>query len=72
MTRFFKCLCGIVLFLQLPTVCSAQFAKGCNYRTFFNRRPPELVSAASHWINSREQLTLEKLRGNVVWLQFNF
>ena len=33
---------------------------------------PELVSRPAHWINTDEPVTLERLRGKVAWLQFNF
>lgn len=36
------------------------------------RVPPELVFSPRHWINGVRGMTLEDLRGKVVWLQFNF
>ena len=42
------------------------------HKSFLGRRPPELVSTTEHWLGWNERLTLAKLRGQVVWLQFNF
>ena len=39
--------------------------------SFWGQVPPELV-ASGEWINSHEPLTLQSLRGNVVWLEFSF
>lgn len=33
---------------------------------------PEFVSRPEHWINADDPVTLERLRGKVAWLQFNF
>lgn len=41
-------------------------------RSFRGKTPPELVSDKEHWIGATEQVTLTKLKGHVVWLQFNF
>ena len=43
-----------------------------DFKSFKDHVPPELVSAPSHWVNANGAVTLEKLRGHVVWLQFNF
>ena len=43
-----------------------------NFKSFKDHVPPELVSAPSHWMNAGDAVTLEKFRGQVVWLQFNF
>ena len=40
-------------------------------KSFLGERPPELVFESEWWINT-EPLTLEKLRGKVVWLQYHF
>ncbi len=42
------------------------------FKSFKDHVPPELVSAPSHWVNTNDATTLERLRGHVVWLQFNF
>lgn len=34
--------------------------------------PPELVAQKKHWIGTTEEVTLEKLKGRVVWLEFNY
>ncbi len=40
--------------------------------SYLGTQPPELVSEKEHWIGASEPLTLEKLKGKVVWLHFNF
>jgi len=40
--------------------------------SFLGKAPPEIVSETDHWIGAREPLTLRKLKGQVVWLHFNF
>jgi hypothetical protein len=42
------------------------------YNSYKGKTPPELVSEKEHWLNSKKPLTLEKLRGRVVWLEFSF
>lgn len=39
-------------------------------KALVGRLPPELISADSDWLTG-PSITLEKLRGRVVWLQFN-
>ncbi len=43
-----------------------------SFRSFKGRVPPEIVSSERHWVNASRAVTLERLRGKVVWLQFNF
>jgi hypothetical protein len=40
--------------------------------SFRGRVPPELVAETQHWIGASEAITLAKLKGRVVWLEFNF
>jgi hypothetical protein len=51
-------------------------AFGAQDRIFSNsykgQAPPEIVSEAGQWLNAKEALSLEKLRGRVVWLEFGF
>lgn len=42
------------------------------YNTYKGKAPPELVSEKDQWLNTKNPLTLEKLRGRVVWLEFSF
>ncbi len=42
------------------------------YNSYKDKTPPELVSEKEHWLNAKKPLTLEKLRGRVVWLEFSF
>jgi cytochrome c biogenesis protein CcmG/thiol:disulfide interchange protein DsbE len=41
------------------------------YQSFLNQSPPELAPSGQ-WLNSQEPLTLQALRGKVVWLEFSF
>jgi hypothetical protein len=40
--------------------------------SYLGKSPPELVSESHHWIGTSAPLTLAKLKGQVVWLHFNF
>jgi len=42
------------------------------YNSYMGKTPPELVSEKEHWLNAKKPLSLEKLRGRVVWLEFSF
>ena len=42
------------------------------YYSQLGKRPPELRSSDAHWINAARKVTLSQLKGQVVWLQFNF
>ena len=43
------------------------------YRSFTGKVPPELRSSPDHWVNrTKGGLTLAKLKGKTIWLQFNF
>lgn len=42
------------------------------YNSYKGKVPPELVSEKEHWLNAKKPLTLEGLRGRVVWLEFSF
>ena len=43
-----------------------------SFRSLKGRFPPEITSSEQHWMNASRTVTLERLRGKVVWLQFNF
>lgn len=58
--------------LTLCALTGSSAAQRLNHRSFLNERPPELKSAEEHWLGWPRKLTLENLRGKVVWLQFNF
>ncbi len=51
---------------------SAAFAQQGDRYSFLGKAPPEIVSDKNHWIGACEPLTLSKLKGQVVWLHFNF
>lgn len=40
--------------------------------SYLGKAPPELQSDREHWLNVKEPLALEKLKGRVVWLEFSF
>lgn len=42
------------------------------YTSYLGKRPPELKGLAAHWVNKAAPVTLNKLHGQVVWLEFNF
>ena len=42
------------------------------HNSYVGRRPPELVSQQAHWLAHHGPTELDQLKGNVVWLQFNF
>jgi len=42
------------------------------HRSFLGEAPPELVIPEEGWLNAATPLTLESLRGRVVWLEFSF
>ncbi|GEM_PF-2887032 len=40
--------------------------------SYLGKAPPELSGEKSDWLNSKDVLKLEKLKGRVVWLEFSF
>src|SRR6185295_18591883 len=40
--------------------------------SYLGKAPPELVNAEAKWLNVEGPLTLEKLKGKVVWIEFGF
>jgi hypothetical protein len=60
---------ALVTMLALAPAC-AQDEK--NFNSYKGKAPPELASEKEHWINSAEALSLEKLKGKVVWLEYSF
>lgn len=57
------------LWLALTANLSAQ---AFNYQSFLGQTPPELQAEAQHWLGWDRRVSLADLRGQVVWLQFNF
>ena len=39
-------------------------------KSFLGKAPPELVSEKGDWVNASDAVTLAKLKGKVVWLEF--
>lgn len=60
---------GMLLACSLTSTATAQKH---GFNSYLGKHPPELVSKQEHWLGWQEQVTLEKLKGNVIWLQFNF
>lgn len=58
------------LSVALLRVAYAQSRSG--FTSFMGKQPPELVIAKDGWINWNGRLSLEKLRGYVVWLEFSY
>ena len=40
--------------------------------SYLGKTPPELVSDQTHWLVHSKKLSLAKLKGELVWLQFNY
>ena len=40
--------------------------------SYLGKAPPELTNEGSKWLNVAEPLTLAKLKGKVVWIEFGF
>ncbi len=40
--------------------------------SYAGEAPPELTAPAENWLNSADALSLETLRGRVVYLEFSF
>ena len=74
--RYTTLLCGFTVLLagcvRVGPRTDRRPSSNGDFKSFKNHVPPELVSAPSHWVNANGAVTLEKLRGHVVWLQFNF
>ncbi len=47
-------------------------ADNFQYKSFQGMAPPELVSKNEHWVNASGAMSLARLKGSLVWLQFNF
>ena len=63
----FAALGGPLLVCSLIGTAAAQ---KFNHNSYLGKAPPELVSQRSHWLGWRETVTLDRLKGKVVWLQF--
>ena len=42
------------------------------FTSFLGEQPPELVVSDNGWTNWEGEVSLRKLRGHVVWLEFSF
>ena len=69
-----------VLCLVLAAAClaSATFAQGRKRKKIYSnsyvgKAPPELETAkGAVWLNSNKPVSLAKLKGRVIWLEFSF
>lgn len=61
-------LAGILVSLAVPASADGPSPLRNN---LLGHAPPELVADNDHWL-SGPPMSLKKLRGKVVWLQFNF
>ncbi len=57
---------------EKQTKAGAKKASPQLYHSYQGKKPPELTGANEHWVNRFEPVTLAKLHGRVVWLEFNF
>jgi hypothetical protein len=63
--------CPILLsLLSLAGSATAQHASPLR-KPLVGKKPPELVADKEQWL-AGQPVTLQSLRGRVVWLQFNF
>jgi hypothetical protein len=53
-------------------IAPPQEESGKTYSSFLGKAPPELQVPEGGWFNASTPLSLEKLRGKVVWLEFSF
>ena len=72
-----RIICGVLFGWVLPLLSADALAtepeqRRPYYHSQLGQRPPELLSRDAHWINATRKLTLSELKGQVVWLQFNF
>lgn len=61
--------CGLWLACSFFTTAAAQ---KFNHNSYVGKEPPELTSRKDHWLGWQVLVTLNDLKGRVVWLQFNF
>ena len=70
-----RCTASLVLALTAllgSGAAVAQDEQEAFFKSFQGKRPPELIDRAEHWLNWKGDISLEKLRGHVVWLEFSF
>ena len=68
----FRKLTAVCALLLVGSVGGTTVAQLHNHNSYLGQRPPELVAQREHWLGWSEPVTLEELKGQVVWLQFNF
>jgi hypothetical protein len=60
-----------VMFLAAAVAGSALGQSPALRKPLLGKTPPELAASADDWL-AGPPVSLQKLRGKVVWLQFNF
>ena len=40
--------------------------------SYLGKKPPEVAAAREHWLNAKSPISLKKLEGKVVWIEFSF
>ena len=58
--------------LLVCSLVATAAAQRFNHNSYLGKAPPELLSQRDHWLGWHEMVTLDRLKGKVVWLQFNF
>lgn len=62
--------CALAIAAALFAGSAAQDRKVRN--SYLGKAPPELAADADTWLNAKEPLSLSKLKGKVVWLEFSY
>jgi hypothetical protein len=60
------------IFALTMSLSSAQDRATPLRKSLIGKAPPELVAEPNHWLGKAAPVTLAQLKGQVVWLQFNF
>jgi len=53
-------------------MASTGSAQRLNHNSYMGKSPPEITAHRHDWLGWDKHVSLEDLRGKVVWLQFNF
>ena len=59
-----------VLFTALALIGAQDPPKKPAFKSFLGKAPPAIEAAKDRWLNADEPLSLEKLKGKVVFLEF--
>ncbi len=61
----------LIMLAVMAAGVAAQDAKMYS-NTYKGKAPPELTMTKEHWITSKQALSLAKLKGRVVYLEFGY